>query len=107
VLNEDLTPHTPGTGYLSESSLNTKGIPSIVPSDVSEAAWYGCRFWMEHIIEIEGDVSDTLLNSLRKFLAERLTLWIELLSTRYPFQSLSGVRAWFQVSAWINTFVSN
>jgi hypothetical protein len=107
VLNEDLTSHTPGTGYLSESSLNTKGIPSIVPSDVSEAMWYACRFWMEHIIEIEGDARDTFLDSLWKFLTEKLTLWIELLSTRYPFQNLSRVRAWLQVSAWMNMFVSN
>jgi hypothetical protein len=107
VLNEDLTSHTPGTGYLKKSSLNTKGIPSIVESDVSEVLWYACRFWTEHIIEIEGDMSDTVLDSLRKFLAEKLTLWIELLSTRYPFQSLSRVQAWFEVSAGINMFVSN
>jgi hypothetical protein len=107
VLNEDLTPHTPGTGYLSESGSDTKGIPSIVELDISEVLWYACHFWTEHIIEIEGDTSDTVLDSLRKFLAEKLTLWIELLSTRYPFQSLSRVRAWIQVSAWINMFVSN
>ena len=104
VLTVDLTSHTPGTGYLSES---TEGIPSIDSSDVSETVWYACRFWMEHIIEIEGDTSDTLLDSLRKFLAEKLILWIELLSTQYPFRSLSGVRAWLQVSVWINMFVSN
>jgi hypothetical protein len=106
VLNEDLTPHTPGTGYLTESASNTKGIPSVVHSHVSEVVWYACRFWTEHIIEIEGDASDTVLDSLRKFLTERLTLWIELLSTRYPYQSLSGVRAWLQVGGWIETFVS-
>jgi hypothetical protein len=97
VLNEDLTSHTPGTGYLTESVSDTKGIPYIIPSDVSEVVWYACRFWMEHIIEIEGDASDTVLDCLRKFLAERLTLWIELLSTQYPYQSLSGVQAWLQV----------
>jgi hypothetical protein len=103
VLNEDLTLHTPGTGYLTESSSDTEGIPSVVPSDVSEIVWYACRFWTEHIIEIEGETSDTVLDGLRKFLAEKLTLWIEVLSTQYPFQSLSRVRAWLQVSAWINT----
>jgi hypothetical protein len=106
VLNEDLTPHTPGTGYLSESGSDTDGIPSIVESDVSEVVWYACRFWTEHIIEIEGDTSDTVLDNLRKFLADKLTLWIEVLNTQYPFQSLSRVRAWLQVSAWTNTFMS-
>jgi hypothetical protein len=107
VLNEDLTSHTPGTGYLSESGSDTEGIPSIVPSDVSETVWYACRFWMEHIIDIEDDTSDTFLDSLWEFLTERLTLWIELLSTRHPFQNLSRVRVWLQVSAWINMFVRN
>jgi hypothetical protein len=106
VLNEDLTSHTPGTGYLNESASDIEGIPSIVPSDVSETVWYACRFWMEHIIEIQGDASDNFLDSLRKFLTERLMLWIELLSTQYSFQNLSRVRAWLQVSAWINTFMS-
>jgi hypothetical protein len=105
VLNEDLTPHIPGTGYLSESASNTKGIPSIVHSDVSEVVWYACRFWTVHIIEIERAASETFLDSLRKFLAEKLTLWIEVLITQYPFQSLSKVRAWLQVGTWIDMFV--
>jgi hypothetical protein len=107
VLNEDLTSDTPGTGYLSDSAANTKGIPSTVQSDVSEVVWYACHFWTEHIIEIEGAASDALLNSLRKFLAAKLTLWIELLSTQYPFQSLSRVRAWLEVGAWMDMFVSS
>jgi hypothetical protein len=91
---------------LSDSAANTQGIPSTVQSDVSEVVWYACRFWTEHMIEIKGVVSETFLNSLRKFLAEKLTLWIELLSTQYPFQSLSRVRAWLEVGAWIDMFVS-
>jgi hypothetical protein len=106
VLNEDLTSHTPGTGYLSETASDSKGIPSIVHSHVSEVVWYACRFWTEHIVEIEDAASKTFLDSLRKFLAEKLTLWTEVLSTRYTFQSLSRVRAWLQVGAWIDRFVS-
>jgi hypothetical protein len=106
VLNEDLTSDTPGTGYLCDSVANTEGIPSVVQSDVSEVVWYACRFWTEHMIEIEGAASDTLLNSLRKFLAEKLTLWIELLSTQNLFRSLSKVRAWLEVGAWIDACVS-
>jgi hypothetical protein len=40
VLNEDLNPHTPGTGYVTS---NTEGIPSIARSHVSEVVWYACR----------------------------------------------------------------
>jgi hypothetical protein len=95
VLNEDLTSHTPGTGYL--STIDTKGIPSFDKSDVSEVLWYACRFWTEHIITIEHPVSENLLDSLRKFLKSKLNPWMEVLVTRYPFQTLSKVQAWIQV----------
>ncbi|KIM76163.1 hypothetical protein PILCRDRAFT_651647 [Piloderma croceum F 1598] len=55
LLNEDLTSDIPGTGYLSELAPETMVIP---PLDVSEALWYACRFWAEHIIEVEGSILD-------------------------------------------------
>jgi hypothetical protein len=97
ALNEDLSSHTPGTGYL--LTKDTKGIPSFDMSDVSEVLWYACWFWTEHIIAIEQPVSESLLDSLRKFLDSKLTLWMELLVTQYPFQTLSKVRVWIQVGA--------
>ena len=100
VLNEDLTSHTPGTGYLTQLTQDTKGIPSVDKLNISEVLWYACRFWTEHIIEIEGPDSEILLESLRKFLEGKLSLWLELLSTRYPFQTLSEVRKWLQVGAY-------
>jgi hypothetical protein len=41
VLNDDLTSHTPGTGYF---STDTEGIPSFDNSHVSEVLWYACQF---------------------------------------------------------------
>jgi len=76
-----------------------EGIPSFDNSDVSEVLWYASRFWAEHIITIEQPVSENLLDSLREFLDSKLTLWIELLVTQYPFQTLSKVRIWIQVGA--------
>jgi hypothetical protein len=95
VLNEDLTLQTPGTGYL---STDTEGIPSLDNSDVSEVLWYACRFWMD-IITIEHPVSENLLDSLRESLESKMTLWMEVLVTQYPLQTLSKVRIWIQAGA--------
>jgi hypothetical protein len=95
ILNEDLMPHTPGAGYLTRS---IPGIPSVHKSQISEALGYACRFWADHIIEIDGPMSGIFLSSLREFLATKCILWMEVLTTRYPFQSLSKVRVWLQVS---------
>ena len=100
VLNEDLTSHTPGTGYLTGLTPDTEGIPSIDKSNISEVLWYACRFWTVHIIEIEDPDSEFLLDSLRKFLGDKLTLWLEVLSLQYPFQTLSEVRNWLQVGVY-------
>lgn len=98
ILNEDLTLNIPGTGYLTRLTPETRGISPLDESHVTEALWYACRFWVEHIIEVEGPVSEAILNPLRKFLTEKLTLWVEVLNSRYPFQKLSTVREWLQVS---------
>jgi hypothetical protein len=97
ILDEDLTSYTPGTGYL--STKDTKGIPSFDNSNISEVLWYACRFWTEHIIAIEHPVSEDLMDNLRRFLESKLILWMEVLVTQYPFQTLSKVRAWIQVGA--------
>jgi hypothetical protein len=38
------------------------------------------------------------LSLLRQFLTEKLIIWMEVLNSRYPFQTLYGVREWLQVS---------
>ena len=104
VLNKDLMSQMPGTGYLTGSGSDQKGIPSVNKSLISEVVWYACRFWTEHIIEIKEPQSDTLLDSLREFVTGKLMLWVEVLSTQYPVQNLSRVRAWIEVSIWTYTF---
>ena len=102
VMNEDLMPGIPGTGYLVESLLGKEGIPSLEESQVAEVLWYACRFWAEHIIEVEGSVLEALLGPLHQFLTEKLILWMEVLNSRYPFQTLHRVREWLQVSVLCN-----
>ena len=98
VLNEDLTSDIPGTGYLTEPTPEINGSLPLDGSEVSEVLWYACRFWAEHIIEVEGPMSEAFLDPLRQFLTGELILWMEVLISRYSFQTLYGVREWLQVS---------
>jgi hypothetical protein len=98
LMNEDLMPGIPGTGYLVESLPGKEGIPPLEESQVTEVLWYACRFWTEHIIEVESPVSEAFLDPLHQFLTQKLILWMEVLNSRYPFQTLHGVREWLQVS---------
>ena len=83
VMDEDLTSDIPRTGYLTGLAPESK---SISPLDGS------------HIIEVESPVSETFLDQLRKFLTKKLIICVEILNSRYPFQTLHGMREWLQVS---------
>jgi hypothetical protein len=96
VMNEDFKVRIRGTGYLTGQS-ETEGIPAIDESDVPEVLWYACRFWTEHITEIEAPVSYMVLDGLHIFFSTHLAVWMEILVTKFQFQSLFGVRAWLQV----------
>src|ERR1700760_3473378 len=96
-MNEDLNAPISGSGYLTGQMSAIEGIPVINKSDVPEVLWYACRFWVEHMIDVEVPVSETLLDGLRIFLSTHLAVWMEVLISNFEFQSLEGVRAWLQV----------
>jgi hypothetical protein len=103
VMNKDFEACIPGTGYLTGGS-ETEGISPINESDVPEVLWYACRFWAEHITEIEAPIiSEMILDELRIFFSTHLGVWIETLISRFQFQSLCGVRAWLQVNILFST----
>jgi hypothetical protein len=100
VLNRDLETEIAGTGYLSGQLTEVEGIPYITQGQVGEALWYACRFWMEHVVDIE-DVAampDTFPDMLRRFLSTHLVRWLELVVSVGQFQELSKMRRWLQVS---------
>jgi hypothetical protein len=97
ILCEDLDKDIPGTGYLTEPTANTKGIPEIADEDISEALWYACRFWSEHVLDVDEPVSGALLDTLRDFLSNDLIRWMEVLNAKGRFQGLAQVREWLQV----------
>ena len=51
ILDQKLKPSVPGTGYLSQSVSDMYGVPTI--DDVSEELWYACKFWIDHLLDVE------------------------------------------------------
>ena len=99
LMNDDLSKDIPGTGYLSRRVRpGTEGIPEISGSYISEGLWYACRFWPQHLIEIENPIPEDFLCALRDFLSTNLIRWMEVLSSKGQFQGLTDVRRWLQVS---------
>ena len=105
ILNEDLTFDMPGAGYLRGLMPDIEGIPSVDKSQVSEVVWYACQFWAEHITGIEGPIPKVLVDSLQKFLDSKVILWMEVLNTQYPFQTLSKLQMWLEVSVIIQVIM--
>jgi hypothetical protein len=93
-LNEDLKQDTPGVGYLAGDS---PGIPKMTDGDISEELLYPCRFWMDHIVEVEAPVPNLLIEALHSFLSTQLISWIEILTAKDKFQKLLELRKWIQV----------
>ena len=99
IMNEDLRKDIPGTGYLSRDvPPETEGIPQIANSYVSEGLWYACRFWSQHLTEVDPPMSEDFLGALRYFLSMNLIRWMEVLSSKGQFRGLAEVRKWLRVS---------
>jgi hypothetical protein len=94
-LNKHLTRDIPGTGYLAVDEDMTTGIPEIGP--VSEEVWYACRFWLDHISDVDGPVSAEFMAALRGLLSTQLVLWIEIVAAKGEFQDVRRVREWIHV----------
>jgi hypothetical protein len=94
VLNEGLKQDTHGVGYLMG---NSRSIPKMTDSDISEELLYACRFWMHHILEVEAPVPSLLIKSLQIFVSTQMTFWMEILTSINKFQQLLPLRIWVQV----------
>ena len=86
-----------GTGYLAEDESVNPGIPEIAPSQISEEVWYGCRFWLDHITDVESPVSVEFRIALQDLLSTKIVLWIEIVTAKGKFRNLRRVREWLQV----------
>lgn len=92
VLVRDLHPDIPCAGFID----GEEGVPRMGDKDVSEVLWYSCRFGMSHIVDV-ATPDDKLAQLLREFLSTKLVLWMEVVSSKGTFISLTEVRKWVQV----------
>jgi hypothetical protein len=98
ILNRDLNEHMPGVGYLAQDESELPGIPTMRGVDISEALWYACQFWMDHILDVESSNSAAVGEAFCSFMETKAVLWMELMAARALFQGLMNVRRWVQVS---------
>jgi hypothetical protein len=96
VLNQDLNPDIPGTGYLTVPGSDSSTIPEVDHSHISEELWYACCFWIDHLVDL-GDPEQELLDMLQSFLSTKVVLWMEVTSSHGQFQKLLRVQMWLQV----------
>jgi hypothetical protein len=95
ILNDIFASEISGTGYLSIDS--GKGIPDVEVDHITEEGWYAVRFWHAHIIKVAKPVQNEVVVALRTFLSKHLITWVEVLVSRWPYQSLTSVRRWLKV----------
>ncbi|KAG9078027.1 POC1 centriolar protein A, partial [Ceratobasidium sp. UAMH 11750] len=89
ALNRDLNRAIPGTGYLGKTEDEVPGVPVIVECVISEAVWYACQFWQNHVLDIESLAE--IGESLWKFMDEKMVLWMEVVAAHGRCRGLGEV----------------
>ncbi|QRV92036.1 hypothetical protein RhiJN_20054 [Ceratobasidium sp. AG-Ba] len=67
------------SGYLASQSKTKGSIPKPAAGEVSEALWYACRFWPDHVKD--DDCLNGIQGVLSQFLERNLVKWLELVSS--------------------------
>ncbi|THU85421.1 TPR-like protein [Dendrothele bispora CBS 962.96] len=103
ILNETLQDDIPGTGYLLETELGLDDyctIPTVSSDHISEGARYACRFWIEHVLDIQSP-SEELQSLLATFLNRNIIRWVEVMI------SLERYQRWIPIWEWIKENLSS
>lgn len=79
-------------------SRKAQDIPPPRSSAVSEALWYSCRFFPEHLAMVVEPPDADLLDALREFLEKNLSAWLVLCAAKGSFQGVTNILAWATVS---------
>ncbi|KAF8594480.1 TPR-like protein [Ceratobasidium sp. AG-I] len=98
LLNSDLCKSMVGVGYTAQNVFESPGIPSIKDGEVSEALWYACRFWIDHVLDMTPAASAELGDALELFMKTSAVPWMEIMTAKGRFRGLSEVREWAQTT---------
>jgi hypothetical protein len=99
ILNRDLSEDIAGVGYLAKDESVLPGVTAISDGQISEALWYACQFWIDHVLDVESFGSTAVGEALRAFMETKAIIWMELMAARGMFRGLMEVRRWSQVGS--------
>ncbi|QRV88335.1 hypothetical protein RhiJN_16353 [Ceratobasidium sp. AG-Ba] len=94
ILNREMKRDIPATGYLAEDTVDDVGVPKPENSAVSEALWYACRFWPDHVCDIHGP--SKISEGLEALMKGYLVKWLELTASHGRCRELGSVRRWLE-----------
>jgi hypothetical protein len=97
VLNQGMMQNIPGTGYLCGHTDHQHGIPKIAGDHITEGLWYACRFWMDHLVEVDTPM-ESLKDLLQVFFSENVVCWMEIMASKGQNCALHRVHKWIIVS---------
>ncbi|KAG6833612.1 hypothetical protein H0H87_004239 [Tephrocybe sp. NHM501043] len=81
-------------GYLTKEGV-PDGVPVIPRHSVSEAVWYACRFWADHMKELQVAVlRPEYVPILRDFLKNHIVTWLEIVTGVDRYRELLVVKRW-------------
>ncbi|QRV93102.1 hypothetical protein RhiJN_21120 [Ceratobasidium sp. AG-Ba] len=93
ALNRGLSQDMLITGYLSVRSQN-RGVPKLNEGRISEALWYACRFWPDHVCDIKD--GGTVEEELMSFMENHIVKWLEIMASHGKCRDLTEVRDWIE-----------
>ncbi|KAG9118729.1 hypothetical protein FRC07_006620, partial [Ceratobasidium sp. 392] len=94
LMNRELSPMTPGTGFLAEDEEVNPGVPKLSVGAVDEALQYACLFWQHHL---DGtDWSKEIQDALGRFVDQKTVLWTEVVTVFGKYYGLNKLRKWMQ-----------
>lgn len=96
ILNRELGVDTSGATNLAWETQEIPGVPNVNDGTISEALWYACRFWPDHVCD--ANPSDKLQEALVNFMDNILTTWLKVVIVNGTCRNLAEVREWMQVS---------
>ncbi|KAG9121575.1 POC1 centriolar protein A, partial [Ceratobasidium sp. 392] len=93
LLNRDLKPDTPGTGFLTEGEESAAGVPAcdVIP----EALRYACLHWQNHLCDAK--LSKQVEDALTQFMGHRLVQWMEVSAVCGRYGGISQAQHWMQI----------
>ncbi|QRV77220.1 TPR-like protein [Ceratobasidium sp. AG-Ba] len=83
------------SGYLTSQSKTNGSIPKPAEGEVSEALWYACRFWPDHVGD--DDRLSGVQDVLADFLERNLVRWLELVPSYGEYRDITHI--WRRVEA--------